>query len=102
MQQSTESVLKAESEASGLLRDFFSEEQLARELEIGRKSLHRWHREGRGPERIKLGKRVYYKRSAVAVWLSSLTSGDRKSFRQSRVGLRTHALRARRAPGDKS
>jgi predicted DNA-binding transcriptional regulator AlpA len=93
MLQTTETVLKVDTEASGLLRDFFTEEQLARELEIGRKSLHRWHREGRGPERTKLGKRVFYRRSAVEAWLSSLSSRDHKTLRQSRVGVRAQALR---------
>ena len=56
MHETAAPALKVDTEATGLLSDFFSEEQLARELEIGQRTLHRWHREGRGPERTKLGK----------------------------------------------
>jgi predicted DNA-binding transcriptional regulator AlpA len=93
MQETTENVLKVDAEASRLLRDFFTEEQLALELEIGRRSLYRWHRQGRGPQRTKLGKRVLYKRSAVEAWLSTLSSRDHKTLRQSRTGVRAQAQR---------
>ena len=102
MHETTEAVLKVDTEAGGLLRGFFTEEQLARELGIGRKSLHRWHREGRGPERTKIGKRVFYERSAVEAWLSSLSSRDHKTLRQSRVGVRGQVLREKTAHARKA
>ena len=76
---------KADTDSIRVLRDYLSEQQLAEELTIARKTLHRWHREGRGPSRTKLGKRVFYSRSAVEEWLSSREQPRARGAKRSRA-----------------
>lgn len=36
---------------------------------VGRKALSNWIRSGIGPERVLVGKRYYYKRESIDVWI---------------------------------
>jgi predicted DNA-binding transcriptional regulator AlpA len=49
--------------ATGILRDYLREAELAQEIHRATKTLHRWRREKRGPKHIKIGRSVYYKSS---------------------------------------
>lgn len=56
---------------SPMLEDYETPAQLAADLGICVKTLDRWHRLGEGPPRVKLGRRVLYRRTSVAAWLAS-------------------------------
>jgi predicted DNA-binding transcriptional regulator AlpA len=68
-----------------ILADHISDEDLGRELNKSLKTLWRWHKEGRGPRRIKIGKEIFYSRASVAEWLKSLESGGPKRQRSRSV-----------------
>ena len=51
---------------------FLSVEQVSELLTVSRRTLCRWHRLRRGPPRIKIGRKVFYRRSSVYAWLNSV------------------------------
>jgi len=55
----------------GLLDDFLSAPQLASELGVSPRTVQRWHRLREAPPVTRIGRRVYYHRSAVEQWLRS-------------------------------
>lgn len=57
--------------APTLLAEYFTLQELARELRVARKTLDRWRVEGRGPARTKVGRRVCYNRKSVLRWLAT-------------------------------
>ncbi len=56
---------------STLLAEYMTPTQCAAELGIDKRTLERWHRLRQAPPRTKVGKRVLYRRAAVADWLRS-------------------------------
>jgi len=68
--------------ASSLLEGFFTEDQLAQELLTSKKSLARWDKQGRGPKRTRVGRRILYSRKAVQEWLESLQKDSSRSARR--------------------
>jgi predicted DNA-binding transcriptional regulator AlpA len=77
----------------GLLCDFMSEDDLARDLDVAKKTLHRWSKEGRGPRRTKIGRRVLYRRDSVREWLQACERDPHQ--RDRRFGLRPRAQKRR-------
>jgi predicted DNA-binding transcriptional regulator AlpA len=55
--------------ATATLHDYISPAQLAEELGISERTVHRWHALRQGPPRVLLGRRPYYKRASVAAWI---------------------------------
>ncbi len=66
----TVEAVETKSTQGGLLHDFLTEDELAKELAVAKKTLHRWNKEGRGPKRTKIGRRVVYRRGSVREWLA--------------------------------
>ena len=56
---------------TSLLAQYITLTECAAELGIDKRTLERWHRLREAPPRTKLGKRVLYRRDAVAEWLRS-------------------------------
>lgn len=56
---------------ANILDDYLTVTECAAELRIDKRTLERWHRLREAPPRVKIGKRVYYRREAVAEWLRS-------------------------------
>ena len=54
----------------GLLANFLTKEDFARQCGISVKTVDRWAVEGKGPARTKLGHRVLYSRRSVLAWLA--------------------------------
>ena len=54
---------------SQLLDDHYTPEALAVYLDISVRTLWRWHQLRKGPPRIKIGRRPFYKRASVAAWI---------------------------------
>ena len=54
-----------------LLEDWISRHDLAISLGISEDTLWRWDAKRTGPHSIKLGRKVYYRRSAVRSWLEA-------------------------------
>lgn len=54
-----------------ILSDFVTREQLAEELHVNLRTLARWAARRRGPKKVKVGSRVYYRRADVLEWLNS-------------------------------
>ena len=55
----------------GLLEDWISRHDLATSLGVSEDTLWRWDAKRTGPQSIKLGRKVYYRRSAVRSWLET-------------------------------
>jgi predicted DNA-binding transcriptional regulator AlpA len=51
--------------------EVFSIEELAESFGVTPKTVRGWNASGRGPKRIKIGRRVFYRQSDVAEWLSA-------------------------------
>lgn len=54
-----------------LLVDWISRHDLAISLGVSEDTLWRWDAKRTGPQSIKLGRKVYYRRSAVRSWLEA-------------------------------
>lgn len=57
-----------------LLDDYQTPAELAAELNVCTKTLERWRADRLGPKITKIGRRVLYRRSAVAAWLAAQES----------------------------
>jgi len=62
-----------------LLLDYLSPSELAAELKVKTRTVDRWRAVGIGPPITKVGRKVYYKRTAVAEWLQSCQAKDRRA-----------------------
>lgn len=60
-----------ESMPSLLAGEYATPEQLAAELGISVRTLHRWHTARQGPPRVVLGRVIFYRRSSVLAWIES-------------------------------
>jgi predicted DNA-binding transcriptional regulator AlpA len=56
----------------GLLEDWISRHDLAISLGVSEDTLWRWDGKRTGPQSIKIGRKVYYRRSAVRSWLEAM------------------------------
>ena len=57
------------SECDRLLAGYLTPAETAAELGVSVRTLERWHLLRVGPPRTELGKRVFYRRDAVAAWI---------------------------------
>jgi predicted site-specific integrase-resolvase len=66
-----------------LLEGLATEEQAAAELGVNVRTLYRWRGVGKGPPHLRIGRRIYYRRAAVAKWFEEQehTGPDRKRGR---------------------
>lgn len=64
---------------TSLLSDYLDEDQMAHELGVTKRTLAMWRNKRRGPAWTKLGRKVVYRRGAVAEWI---TSQEQKPVRQ--------------------
>ena len=54
-----------------LLKDYLTEAQLATELGVSTRTLTRWRCSREAPPITRIGRRLYYSRSAVERWLAN-------------------------------
>jgi hypothetical protein len=66
--------------ASSVLQDYLHETQAADELHQTVRTLRRWREERKGPAFVRVGRKIFYPRSAIAAWLE-------KSIIRRRAGL---------------
>lgn len=52
-----------------ILNDKLTPAELAAELGVTPRTVQRWNARRIGPPKIKIGKRVYYRREAVEAWM---------------------------------
>jgi len=64
-----------------LLEDWISRHDLAISLGISEDTLWRWDAKRTGPQSIKLGRKVYYRRSALRSWLEASSACVARSQR---------------------
>jgi predicted DNA-binding transcriptional regulator AlpA len=68
----SESNQEARPAQSGrLLDDYLTPEELADEFGICLETLKRWHRSGKAPPKVMLGRFPYYSKSTVRAWMQS-------------------------------
>ena len=63
--------LQNETASQGLLADWISRDQLAQELMVTADTLSRWEARREGPPCMRVGRKVFYRRSSVEDWLLS-------------------------------
>lgn len=59
----------------GVLDEWISREDLAEQLALTTDTLARWATQHIGPPRIKVGRRVFYRKSSVEKWLKGREMG---------------------------
>ena len=69
----TEYVRKAANRVQ--LEDYIDARTLCEQLAICGRTLDRWHRLRIGPPRVRAGKKILYRKSAVAEWLKNQEAG---------------------------
>jgi hypothetical protein len=60
---------RAVPQPRGLLSEYMTLEQVAKELGVCRETLARWARLGKGPPKTRVGRGIYYSRTGIAAWL---------------------------------
>ena len=55
----------------GILADWITRNELARELGITTDTLGRWAAQRKGPAYVKAGRKIFYRRDVVRAWLQS-------------------------------
>jgi len=58
-------------QTGGILADWISRNELARELGITTDTLGRWAAQRKGPAYVKAGRKIFYRRDVVRAWLQS-------------------------------
>ena len=58
--------------AIDLENQYLTSDEVSLWLRVSRRTLHRWARLQKGPPSIKVGRSIYYRRTSVELWLSSL------------------------------
>jgi predicted DNA-binding transcriptional regulator AlpA len=56
---------------ASVLSEYLSDKELANELNVSPRTLARWRRLREGPPLTRIGRKIAYRRSAVAAWLAS-------------------------------
>lgn len=56
--------------------DLLPSDEVAAFLGISVQTLGRWSRMRKGPARVKIGRSIYYRRSAIERWVTSLEAGS--------------------------
>lgn len=51
--------------------DYLEPAELARELDVSERTIHRWHVLRIGPPRVAIGRKILYRRASVIEWLES-------------------------------
>jgi hypothetical protein len=54
-----------------VLADYMTEEELARELNVTKRTLQRWHNRRIGPPRVMIGRKPFYRRGSVVSWIDN-------------------------------
>ena len=67
-----------------LLADWIAREQLAQELMITTDTLSRWEARREGPPCMRVGRKVFYRRTSVEAWLLSREQGQPVRKRRTR------------------
>ena len=57
------------TKTDGLLDDYLTEDELAKELDLAPRTLQRWRRQRTGPPVTFIGRVPYYRVEGVRVWL---------------------------------
>ena len=73
---------------SGVLADYYTERQLAEQLDVTPRTLWRWRNLRTGPDVTMIGARVMYHKGAVRRWLASC---EQKMVRERRRSRRANA-----------
>jgi excisionase family DNA binding protein len=55
-----------------ILAGYMTEQQLADELAVALRTLHRWRAHKKGPPSVKVGRDILYSRASVKRWLERL------------------------------
>ena len=80
--QSADPVVQTPAQQPNFLSaDFFTEKQLAQELDVTTRTLRRWHNLRTGPPRTLIGPKIYYRKQSVFRWL---VAREQEPLRRSR------------------
>ncbi len=78
--------------ASSLLgENYLSHAQVAKGFGISPRTLFRLHTQRQGPPRVRVGKKVLYRRESLLAWLASREESPRKNPTQPKGGKRRKA-----------
>lgn len=69
--QVAESTTTIAHNGAPVLSEYLTDKQLACELKVSPRTLARWRRLREGPAITRIGRKIAYRRSAVAAWLAS-------------------------------
>ena len=70
------------ADQAGLLDNYLSEAELAKELEVSPRTLRSWRAQGIGPAFVRVAKRIEYPREGVPVYLKSIETKPGRSRRR--------------------
>ena len=75
---------RSEAAPSLLGGEFIAPDDLAQELNVSPRTLHRWHTLRMGPPRVCIGRTILYRRAAVRAWLEGQEETKPRSRKASR------------------
>lgn len=76
--------------------DLLTFEELAAELNVTPRTIQRWHARRKGPPRIRMGGRIYFRAGAVRAWILEQEQAEPRSPVPSRQELEADLASQRR------
>ena len=67
------STVTFDADAMSSFEELVPEQQLAEELDVVDRTVREWRERGTGPDFIRIGRSVFYRRSAIMAWISRRT-----------------------------
>lgn len=82
MKMETQTVAASPAPVASLLDELISEEDFCVAAGISVRTARNWHAQRRGPRRTLVGRRIYYRRSAICEWLERCEEQPKSSHRR--------------------
>jgi hypothetical protein len=75
-------------ETQSVLAGLFTPKGLALELGVTERTIARWHQYRIGPPRVRIGRKVYYRKDSVIAWVRACENSEPRAHRASGLQIR--------------
>ncbi len=80
--------LAGRGETQSILAGLLTPKGLALELGVTERTIARWHQHRIGPPRVRIGRKVYYRKDSVIAWVGSCENSEPRAHRASGLRVR--------------
>jgi predicted DNA-binding transcriptional regulator AlpA len=88
MSEIQNSDLSGRGETQSILAGLLTPKGLALELGVTERTIARWHQHRIGPPRVRIGRKVYYRKDSVIAWVGSCENSEPRAHRAGSLRVR--------------